>query len=61
MNILVASGYSANCEVYEIVPERDMRLGECFVVTEGLEALFEKYPKAREIYENSGSRVYIKE
>ena len=38
------------------VPERDMRLGECFVVTEGLEALFEKYPKAREIYENSGCK-----
>ena len=43
------------------VPERDMRLGECFVVTEGLEALFEKYPKAREIYENSGCRVHTKE
>ena len=34
LNILVASGYSVNCEVYEIVPERNMRLGECFVVTE---------------------------
>lgn len=38
------------------VPERDMRLGECFVVTEGLDKLFEKYPKSREIYENSGCR-----
>ncbi len=39
------------------VPERDMRVWDCYVVPEGLEALFEKYPKAREIYENSGCRL----
>jgi hypothetical protein len=40
-----------------IVPERDMRVWDCYIVPEGLEALFEKYPKAREIYENSGCKL----
>ncbi|MCQ2385347.1 MAG: hypothetical protein MJ078_01535, partial [Clostridia bacterium] len=35
-------------------PWRDTVLGECYYVPEGLEALFEKYPKAREIMENAG-------
>ena len=39
------------------VAERDMRLGECFVERAGLESLFKKYPKAREIYENSGRKL----
>ena len=39
------------------VPERDMRVWDCYVVSEGLEALFEKYPKAKEIYEESGCKL----
>ncbi len=38
------------------VPERDMRVGTCYVVPEGLEDLFKQYPHAREIYENSGCK-----
>ncbi|MBO5652635.1 MAG: hypothetical protein J6S44_00295, partial [Clostridia bacterium] len=37
-------------------PARDVYLKECYVETEGLDTLFERYPAAREIYENSGSR-----
>ncbi len=40
-----------------IVPERDMRVWDCYIVPEGLEALFEKYPKARDIYEESGCKL----
>ena len=42
-------------------PDRDVLVGDTFIVPEGLEALFAKYPKAREIYENSGSRIYTEE
>ncbi|MCQ2385346.1 MAG: right-handed parallel beta-helix repeat-containing protein [Clostridia bacterium] len=35
-------------------PWRDTVLGECYYVPEGLEALFEKYPKAKEIRDNAG-------
>ena len=44
-----------------IAPDRDVLTYDCYVVPEGLEALFAKYPKAREIYENSGSRAYTQE
>jgi len=44
-----------------IAPDRDVLTCDCYVVPEGLEALYAKYPKAREIYENSGSRVYTQE
>ncbi|MBO7170358.1 MAG: hypothetical protein J6W28_04185, partial [Clostridia bacterium] len=37
-------------------PARDVYLKECYVETEGLDTLFERYPAAREIYENSGRR-----
>lgn len=39
------------------VPERDMRVWDCYIVPEGLNELFEKYPKAREIYEQSGCKL----
>lgn len=39
------------------VPERDMVVGTCYIVPEGLEALFEQYPHARELYENSGCKL----
>ena len=41
-----------------IAPDRDVLTYDCYVVPEGLATLYAKYPKAREIYENSGSRVY---
>lgn len=41
--------------------DRDVLTYDCYVVHEGLEALYAQYPKAREIYENSGSRVHTRE
>lgn len=37
-------------------PERDVILGDTFVVTDGMEALFEKYPEAKVICDNAGCR-----
>ena len=72
MQYHVPSQYNWNNRAYAIystkpvtqenhAPDRNVHLGECYVDEGGLDALFESYPKAREIFENSGSRTYTKE
>ena len=41
------------------VEERDVLVGECYSA-QSKESLFEKYPRAKEIYEASGCRVPLK-
>lgn len=72
MQYNVPSQYNWNNRAYAIystkpitvenhAPDRNVLLGECYVAEGGIEELLDTYPKAKEIFEKSGSRVHAKE